>query len=316
MPERKELCAESVEHCKEKIILWGSGNIGNKAYEKLKENYDVVAFGDNDIYRQGLSYKGIPIIGYKELEEKYKGFKVIVALADYYDEAQKLSSLGYAVMGYYDAVQEKIFPWKKISWDDVKKKTKVRLYAGDIYSNFEHYPDDFIICLSLTNSNYRCIQHDITMPYPLESNSIDSYQIEDVIEHIEFGKTLHVLNEIYRILKAGGYLRLSLPDYHSPRLLYRSLLDREGKPVYDPGGGGRYVRGKVCEGGHVWFPTFEMVKGLLEWSDFKNYRFYRYYDELGYSFAETIDYDMGYISRTKEHTVYGQDTSIVVDCYK
>lgn len=299
----------------EKIILWGCGNVGRKAYEKLFDSYEIVAYADNDSYKQNLIYKGIPIVGFEELKNSYLNCKVIITMEDYYDEAKWLSENDISVIGYYDIVQEKILPWKRINWEDIKDK-KICLYAGDIYENFEYYPDDRVICLSLSKSNYRTIKHDITLPYPLEDESIDSYQIEDVIEHIAEDKVLQVINEIYRILKKGGYLRLSLPDYNSQMLINRSFMDKSGKLIFDPYGGGNYIRGKVCNGGDLWFPTYELVSEILKQSNFQDYKFYRYHDKDRTFYSERIDYKMGYISRTKEHSFYRKDVSIVVDCFK
>lgn len=300
----------------EKIILWGCGEVGDKALEKLRDICEIIAYVDNDIYKQNLTYKGVPIIGFDKLMEEHKEYKVVISMIDFYDKAKWLDSQGVFVIGYFDVIQEKVLPWHRITWDDIKKKEKVRLYAGDIGTEFGYYPDDYVICLSLTNNNYRSLKHDITYPYPIEDCSIDSYQIEDVIEHIEKDKVVQILNEIYRVLRVGGYLRLSLPDYNSPILLNRSFLTKTGKVVFDPGGGGKYIDGKVCEGGHVWFPTYYLVKELLSQSEFKEYKFYRYHNQKGSVYCEDIDYEMGYISRTKEHSLNKEDVSIVVDCYK
>lgn len=300
----------------DKVILWGCGQVGGKAYEMLSNHYEIIAFGDNDPYKQNLIYKGIPVINFRDLKEKYAHYKVIVTIVNYYEVAKWLDDCRIQVMGYYDTIQKKILPWQRINWEHIREKENVRLYAGDIYTDFEHYPDDQVICLSLTNSNYRCIKHDITLPYPLEDNTIASYQIEDVIEHIEKDKVLQVLNEIYRILRVGGYLRISLPDYNSSLALHNSFITSNGNIIYDPRGGGSFINGKVCDGGHVWFPTYESVKELLEKSNFGIYKFYRYHDRDGKAYAENIDYEMGYISRTKEHLSYKLDASIVVDCFK
>lgn len=300
----------------DKVILWGCGQAGGQAYEKLSNYYEIIAFGDNDPYKQNLIYKGIPVISFHEMREKHINDKIIVTIVNYYEVAKWLDDCKFQVVGYYDTIQEKVLPWQKISWKHISKKEKVRLYAGDIYTNFEQYPDDEVICLSLTNSNYRCIRHNITIPYPLEDNIIDSYQIEDVIEHIEKEKVVEILNEICRILRVGGYLRLSLPDYHSPLVLHNSFIDNTGKVIYDPNGGGKFIDGKVYDGGHLWFPTYEVVKELIDQSDFSTYKFYRYYDSNRRKYAEKIDYRMGYISRTKEHLSYKKDISIVVDCFK
>lgn len=304
----------------EKVVLWGAGNVGKMAYEDFSkgegEVYEVKACGDNDQYKQGLIYNGVPIVSFEELVRGYSACKVIISMEDYYEEAKKMSERGIQVLGYYDVMQKKVLPWEKITWESLDRKKRVRLYAGDIYECFDQYPDDYVICLSLTNANYRTLKHDITEPYPLPSDSIESYQIEDVLEHIEKEEAVKVLDEIYRILKKDGYLRLSLPDYHLPVLLHSSFINSNGEPVFDLNGGGRYVRGKVCEGGHVWFPTYEMVNEILEKSAFQKYEFYRYCDSNGKKFAKEIDYDKGYIYRTKENAIYEEDHSIVVDCYK
>lgn len=300
----------------ERAVLWGCGDIGVKAYEKLKDNYKIVAFGDNDIYKQNLIYRGIPVISFDKMVREYNDCEVIVSMRDYYEEAKSLSNRKIRIIGYYDSVREKVLPWQKITWDDLERMQNVQLYAGDIYGDFDKYPDNYVICLSLTESNYRTIRHDITSPYPLKANSIDSYQIEDVVEHIAIKKIIPVLNEIYRILKQGGYLRLSLPDYHTPALLERSFLDKDGKVIFDPKGGGKFLDGEVCEGGHIWFPTYELVKEILKKSNFNDYKFYRYRDIDGKLWSEEIDYSLGYISRTKEHATFKEDVSIVVDCFK
>ncbi|GFI09517.1 hypothetical protein IMSAGC007_01980 [Lachnospiraceae bacterium] len=298
----------------EKVVLWGSGIVGGEAYNVLSKSYEIKAFGDNDIFKQNLFFKGIPVISVKELIEKYSDCKVIVSMFDYYEQAGKLANQSVSVLGYYDKEKKKVLPWQRITWESIVCKKNLYLYAGDIYSNFDKYPD--AVCLSLTKHDYCSIQHDITKPYPINSESVDCYQIEDVLEHIEIEKVVQALNEIHRILKRGGYLRLSLPDYHAPILLDRSFLDCYGKPVYDPEGGGNFINGKVCGGGHMWFPTFELIQEILEKSAFNRFKFYRYHDAYGKIHSQEIDYKKGYISRTKENDVRKEDFSIVVDCYK
>ena len=60
----------------EKIVLWGCGFIGRTAYEELKKSFDIVAFGDNDVFKQNLIYKKIPIISFVELKSTYKDCKL------------------------------------------------------------------------------------------------------------------------------------------------------------------------------------------------------------------------------------------------
>ena len=76
-----------------------------------------------------------------------------------------------------DIVREK----KELTWQDLGGIGHIRLYAGDIPDNVEY---EGLIGLSITKGDERHILHDITMPFLLADNSVDSFQAEDVFEHI------------------------------------------------------------------------------------------------------------------------------------
>ena len=60
--------------------------------------------------------------------------------------------------------------------------------------------------------NVNCL-HDLTkVPYPLESESFSKAYMGDVIEHISIFDVDNVLKEVYRILKSGGVLEVTVPD--------------------------------------------------------------------------------------------------------
>lgn len=212
-----------------------------------------------------------------------------------------------------------LFERQKMSFKKLMKMDCVFMYAGDI-PNTREYERKNMVGLSLYNSDYRTICHDVTMPYPIDDNSIDAYQAEDVFEHVAIDKIVPAFNEIYRILKPGGYFRLSLPDYACDILRRRSLYDENGRVVFDPYGGGSYVDGQVKNGGHVWFPLYKDVLRLIHESNFDNFDFYHYYDENGVSVTKEIDYSKGWIQRTPDHDARVQQPyramSIVVDLYK
>lgn len=212
---------------------------------------------------------------------------------------------------------DKLF--KKLTFDDIKNRDYIFLYAGDVPRRKE-YDIEGIVGLAIRRATYRTILHDICQKYPLKDNSVDAYQAEDVFEHIEYDKLVDVINEIYRVLKPGAYFRLSVPDYGCDILYNRSKKDESGNIIFDPDGGGKYQDGKVIDGGHVWFPTYEKVLALIEKSDFSKYEFYHYYDENGNSVTKEIDYSKGYVIRTPDHDKRVQDPyramSLVVDLYK
>lgn len=122
------------------------------------------------------------------------------------------------------------------------------------------------------------------------------------------------------MLKPHGTFRLSLPDYQLDILRNRTQKSEAGELLFDPGGGGDFIDGKVINGGHVWFPVYMIVKELLEKTLFKNIRFYHYYYESGKGVVKSIDYSIGHVMRTPDHYERVKDPyrpiSIVVDCIK
>lgn len=53
---------------------------------------------------------------------------------------------------------------------------------------------------------------DITEPWEFEDCSVDEVRAFDILEHIPIGKTIFVMEEIYRILKPEGILEVFIPD--------------------------------------------------------------------------------------------------------
>lgn len=181
-----------------------------------------------------------------------------------------------------------------ITWEQVRRMPTIRLYAGDVPKMKEY---DGMIGLSLTKNDHNHLQHDITQPFPLENNSVDSFQAEDVLENIPYEKLISVINEIYRVLKPSGLFRLSAPDYGCDVLYDRSLKDESGQIVFDPGGG------TPDNPGHVWFPRIDTVMQLLIKTKFQGsgkIELLHYYNKDGTFVTKSIDYSKGLIRRTPD----------------
>tara|TARA_Y100000741_G_C18257599_1_gene559549 strand:- start:2913 stop:3539 length:627 start_codon:yes stop_codon:yes gene_type:complete len=206
-------------------------------------------------------------------------------------------------------------------FSDIKNNKNIYLYAGDCVNNKSNIQ---FIGLSLGYNNNTNINHNVLHKMDLFDNSVDIYQSEDVFEHIEYNKLIDVINEVYRVLKPGGLLRLSMPDYRCDILYNRSDKNENNEIIFDKGGGGNYdyKNKKVINGGHVWFPKYELVKNLLDNTNFENnkIKYLHYYDINNYSITKDIDYEKGYIQRTPDNDKRVQNPyrvmSIVVDCYK
>lgn len=193
-----------------------------------------------------------------------------------------------------------------------------RLYAGKLYRSLPQFSTH--VGLTPFRPSSRNICHDVTQPLDLPDSCILSYQSEDVFEHVEYALLPGVLREIYRVLVPGGYLRLSLPNYECDLLLDRCRRNSAGEIYFDPGGGGAYRDGRVVDGGHVWFPTYQLVKALFDAAPFERVEYLHYSAEGGVPVLRAINYDLGHIQRTPDHDVRAQNPpralSIVVDAYK
>jgi predicted SAM-dependent methyltransferase len=204
----------------------------------------------------------------------------------------------------------------KSSLNQVTAPLVVKLYAGDIPERPEY---DGWIGLSLTKSDHRHILHDITTPFQMADNSVDAFQTEDVLEHIQYEKLPTVLNEIFRVLKPGALYRLSVPDYGCDVLRERSVKDVHGNIIFDPGGGGTPE-----DPGHLWFPRIESVYRMLEKTRFHTegrMDFLHYWDMNRPTFVmRPIDYSKGFVKRTPDHDervkAPYRPMSIVIDLYK
>jgi SAM-dependent methyltransferase len=214
-----------------------------------------------------------------------------------------------------ERLKRKLTP--QASFKRLEKQDHVYLYPGDVPQNGLY---DKYVGLSLNRHDEQHIIHDIRKRLPLSDNTVDIYQSEDVFEHIQPEKLPFIINEAYRVLKPGGIFRLSMPDYGCDILYDRAIKNEDGKIIFDPGGGGELVDGKVIDGGHLWFPTYEKVKAILQQTHFTKIKFLHYYNEEGKGITKQIDYSIGYVKRTPDHDDRVQDPyrpmSIVVDCTK
>ena len=93
-----------------------------------------------------------------------------------------------------------------ITYEDIKNRDNIYLYAGDMPLNRRR--DLPFIGLSQFRSDKYHIKHDITNKIQLNNDTVDVFQSEDVMEHIEYGVLPGILNEIHRILKPNGVIKI------------------------------------------------------------------------------------------------------------
>lgn len=302
-----------------KIVIWGYAIQGINCYRKEIVNsvqYEFVGFADNSPIKQHRFVNDKEVYsleGLKNLKKKFD-FSVIIASSAWREIGKQLQMARIDIEGIYE--DGTIRKYGEMTFEQLDLSKNVKLYAGTIYDEI-HYNDEELYGLSIDKSDAKHIFHDITKKYPLPDNCISHYQAEDVLEHIEFDKLVPTINEIYRILKPGALFRICLPDYYSPYLSEITLKDENGNCIFDPTGGGLFGEQGVSEGGHVWFPNYKNVQGVLQKTKFVNYDFVCYHTEDGRLIKKEIDFEKGYILRIpKDSQSKSEIYSIVVDCIK
>lgn len=123
---------------KKRIVIFGAGAAGQTAYEVLCEEYNIVAFSDNDQSKWGSIYLDKPVIEPKVLQEK-KDVIVIIA-SEYYAEinrqlrdmgidnikvfmykASMKHKLNKDAYGLYEIPKEYLFEKCIVDWEKISK---------------------------------------------------------------------------------------------------------------------------------------------------------------------------------------------------
>ena len=81
------------------------------------------------------------------------------------------------------------------------------------------------------------ISHDLNVfPYPFESESVDRVYIDNCLEHLD--SPMSVMEEIHRILKPGGEVKVIVPYFRSPSAFHdpthKTFYTVESFSYYDP----------------------------------------------------------------------------------
>lgn len=68
----------------ERVVFFGAGEYGYRAYWEYKDEKEIVAFLDNDSKKWGGMLKSIPIIGIEEFKDNYHDCKVMITCSPKY----------------------------------------------------------------------------------------------------------------------------------------------------------------------------------------------------------------------------------------
>ena len=300
------------------VVIFGYGYKGTVLAKKLYRdpNYRLHGFADNSIYKQGNYAYDEPIRSMdmlKELDDNL-GISVIVAADDYYNEIiSQCEANNIKVEGVFQDGRIKKYPFA--SFERLDLSQEIKLYAGDIMDEI-HLNDPNLYGLSITQHDDKHIRHDITESYPLPDCCISSYEAECVLELIDPEKFNDSVNEIYRVLKPGGWLRITIPDHYSPYLRRRAMRDKNGTVLFDAGETYTVKYGKEgLVGGWTRFTNYDEFQDILKRTKFQKFDWLCYHTKDGILHKKHIDMSRGYNKRVSNETDV-DEYNIIVDCIK
>jgi predicted SAM-dependent methyltransferase len=171
-----------------------------------------------------------------------------------------------------------------MKWSEVETRDSIylNLGGGDNCHPKKEYENYISVDIEPHNELFS-VKHDLTEPIPLPDNSVDRIHSEDFLEHIDQKSITSLFEECYRILKPDGFMRIGVPDYNNPK--DRIYMQQQNDPRYPL---------------HVTFMNYSLLKGLIEKSPFREYKFYNYWLEDSF-YKEPIDYSKGIVFRTPDN---------------
>lgn len=205
------------------------------------------------------------------------------------------------------------------------------LYYGSMRKEEPQFSNPKFLCLALEPKTEKEIKHNAYDKLNFPENSIAKIQSQDVFEHLDHNKLPEIFDDIYRVLKKGGVFRLSMPDYNCPAMRKECVFDENGNIMVDISCGGTVIYDRSIPGkranfidtgdAHLWFPTFENLKLLINKSEIKNsskITFYHYWLNDKEFHSEDIPDNEMFVQRIPPFDMRenGRPISLVVDFCK
>jgi len=126
------------------------------------------------------------------------------------------------------------------------------------------------------------LNYNLLKPWPVADRSIRYIAGSHFIEHLDLNEGIKFLKESYRVLLAGGLIRLSCPDMEiyarnyvaNNKSFFEHELIREWCAFKSAETPGEIFVAKAYDSGgsHKWFYDFESLKHILELAGFKEVR--------------------------------------------
>ena len=116
-------------------------------------------------------------------------------------------------------------------------------------------------------SEHRFVHHDLAFSLPLADGAVDFVYSSHFLEHLFCEDGAHLLREIYRALKPGGRVRISVPDLEYAISLYKAGEKAKMLSTYF------FVENKESHyARHKYMYDYDMLEDALRQSGFQDIR--------------------------------------------
>jgi predicted SAM-dependent methyltransferase len=139
--------------------------------------------------------------------------------------------------------------------------------ANRIFSNWVNADFFTIKPWSRINKNKIGINWELDLRYPLncEDNYWDGIFMEHVLEHLKAKNAINLLKELYRTLKPGSHIRISVPDLQK----YIDFYLGRNPYIFDLPYKALVIYRLVYNAGHRSCYDYEIIKEMLKQTGFK-----------------------------------------------
>ncbi len=132
------------------LVLFGARLNGSYACQKIKKEYTIYAFSDNNQELWGGTYEGVPVVSPEKLKEIKNSFVIITASSHHYLSIKKqlddieipcITYMEYVLIHHYDELEQVYYTLLE---DEFSKKTYISILMAYLTGDMAYFKEVFV----------------------------------------------------------------------------------------------------------------------------------------------------------------------------